>query len=123
MKQHLVLGAVGALVLVPVVAPAQAAAPAPKAAESRAVRMKTTLGWMVSYKGGKLRVAVGRKNIDYVVTRSTDCASARGNHGTTIRCSTLGQKRYYAQRVRIGWHPDVKKRRVAAFVAVILPKK
>lgn len=123
MRQQLVLGAVGALVLVPVVTPAQAAAPAPKVAQARAVPMKMTLGWMTSFKDGKLRVEVGKRSVDYIVTRSTDCASARGHHGTTIRCADLGQKRYFAQRVRVGWHPDAKKRRVASFVAVLLPTK
>ena len=118
MKQHLILSAVGALALVPVTATAQATAPAPKAAA-----MKTTDGRTVSFKGDKLRVAVGKKNIDYIVNKATQCGSSRGNHSTTIRCSTLGQKRYLSKSVRILWSTDAKKRRVATIVAVILSKR
>lgn len=119
MKQHLILGAVAVLTLVPVGASAQAAAPAPKAG----VAMKTTVGKSVSFKGGKLRLSAGGKNLDFTVNKETQCGSSRGNRGTTIRCADLGQKRYLAKRVRVGWYTDAKKRRVAAIVAVILPKK
>lgn len=119
MKQHLVLGVVGAIALVPVTATtAQASAPAPKAAA-----MKTTMGKTVSYKGGKLRVAVGKRNVDYVVNKVTQCGSSRGNHGTTIRCSNLSQKRYLSKSVRVLWSTDSRKRRVASIVAVILAKR
>lgn len=118
MKQHLVLGAVGALILVPVSATAQAAAPAPKAG----VAIRTTVGKTVSFKGGKLRVAVGGKNIDYIVNKTTECGSTRGNRSTTIRCADLGQKRYLRKQVRVGWYSGAKKRRVAGFIAVILAK-
>lgn len=119
MKQHLVLGAVGVLALVPVTATAQAAAPAPKTA----IAMKTTIGKTVSFKGGKLRVSVGGKNVDFIVTKATECGTTRGNRSATMRCSNLGRKQYLAKRVRVGWHTDAKKRRVAAFIAVTLPSR
>ena len=53
----------------------------------------------------------------------TQCGSSRGNHGTTIRCSNLGQKRYLSKSVRVLWSTDAKKRRVASIIAVILPRK
>lgn len=110
MKQHLVLGAVGVLTLVPVAATAQAAtAPAPKAA----VAMKTTVGTLGSFKGGKLRISAGAKRVDFVVNKATECAVSRKNYGATIRCTSLGQKQYFARRVRVGWYTDAKKRRVA----------
>lgn len=116
MKQHLVLGAVGALALVPITATAQAAAPAPK----KTFAMRTTVGKTVSSKGGKLRVAARGKNVDFVVDEATECGVSRGKHPTIIRCADLGQKRYLSKRVRVAWYFDAKRRRVAAVVAVML---
>lgn len=124
MQQHPVLGVVvGVLAFGSVAATAQASAPVVKstdAADERAVKATTTKGTMVSYKGGKLRVAVGKRRVDYLVGKGTSCGYSRGNRGTGIRCSSLGQKQYLSKPVRVAWYTDARKRRVATIVAVIL---
>jgi hypothetical protein len=122
MHQHLVLGVVGVLALGPIAAPAQASPSPSSGAEPRAVRETVTQGRTVSYKAGKLRVAAGKKRLDFVVTKTSSCGYSRGNRGTSMRCSRLGQKKYMNKSVRIAWYTDAKKRRVASIVAVILSR-
>ena len=126
MQQQPVLGVVvGVLAFGSIAATAQAGVPVPKSssADERAAKTTTTKGTTVSYRGGKLRVAVGKRRVDYVVGRSTACGYSRGNRGTGIRCSRLGQKQYRSKPVRVAWYTDAKRRRVATIVAVILPKR
>lgn len=123
MQQHSVIAVVGALALGPLAATSHAGTSVPDAAGARAVKTTTTKGTTVSYRGGKLRVAVGKRRVDYVVGKSTACGYSRGNRGTGIRCSSLGQKQYLSKPVRVAWYTDAKRRRVATIVAVILAKR
>lgn len=123
MQQHPVLGVVvGVLAFGSVAATAQAGVPVPKSssADERAAKATTTKGTIVSYRGSKLRVSVGKRRVDYVVRKATACGYSRGNRGTGIRCSSLGQKQYLSKPVRVAWYADAKRRRVATIVAVIL---
>lgn len=122
MQQHLVLGVVGVLAVGPMVAPAQVASPASSGAGARAARETVTDGRMLSYKSDRLRVAVGKRRLDFVTTKATMCGYSRGNRGTGVRCRQLGQKKYRNKAVRLAWYADAKKRRVATVAYVILSK-
>lgn len=122
MKNHVVLGAIGMLALAPVAATAQTTDTEPTP-EAPAVKATTTKGKTVSFKGGKLRVTVGKKSVDYIVDKATDCGYSLGQMGDSMRCSNLSQKKYLAKPVRVTWYTDAKKRRVATLVALDLSKK
>jgi hypothetical protein len=115
-KQHLVLGAVGALVLGPA---ATVAAAEPVATERVAVR--EVVGKVIGVKSGKLHVAQGKKRVVYVFNADSSCASNLKGKLTILPCVSLGQKPYRAKTVQVRWYRDAKKRRIAAAVLVGTP--
>lgn len=122
MKPHLILGAVGVLALGPAVVATTASAETLKPPGVWEGKTSQSVGRTVSFEGGKLRIAVGTrgKRFDYVVDKATRCGYSRGNRGTGMRCAELAEKRYRSKPVRVVWHTDAKKRRIAVAVAVIL---
>jgi hypothetical protein len=122
MKNRLaVLSVVGVLALAPTVAMAQTDG-TETTPEEPAVKTKTAKGTTVSYKGGKLRVKTGKSTVVYLIDKQTGCGWGTGAMGSEMPCSSLKQKKYLAQPVRVTWYADAKKQRVATIVAIDLSK-
>jgi hypothetical protein len=67
-------------------------------------------------KVGKLKVG----KYTYRVVSGTDCGYSTGQSGDQIPCKTLGKAKYRKKPVRITWHRDADRNRVADLVAVDL---